>query len=119
MFDKDICGGIVLVKSDVLPDWYVIERKYHSGYEGWEKDSENSYRLVMASRISDASVEGSLEEMKSIANAIITRTDAHFKRCAVESRGDVVFFYSPRNSQEYGNVPYEDALEFAQCVMSL
>lgn len=94
-----------LRKSDWhwLSDWYVIELKEHDD-KVWVEPTLHGGRLNHSGRFSDADVEGSKEEMLSIAAAIKARGSESFKRCAVRVNGDDVFFWSPRNSQRQGHV---------------
>lgn len=111
-----------LVKSD-LDDWYTIERAHHDnrhwmeplyGYDG----RQIGHSFQHSGRISDACVEGTLEEMKEIAQAIFEGTRASFKRCAVKYMEDGrVAFWSPRNSQRDGIVTDEEATELAREIM--
>lgn len=93
--------------------WYTIERAEHDGREWLEPLGPGASRYMRSSRISDADVEGTLEEMQGIAKAIRARgTEAH-KRCAVDATGDEVRFWSPRNSQRDGVSSIADALDLA------
>jgi hypothetical protein len=83
-------------KSTVIPSWYVIESA-----------DEND-------PLSDASVEGDDNEMFAIAHAIESRAAVSFKRCEVNAVGDPVYFSSPRNSREDGEVTRAEADDLAQ-----
>lgn len=110
-----ISGGITLVKCDLIGDWYTIERKVHDNSEWWEITSPNSRHLMMSKRLNpEACVEGTLEEMSTIAQAIKSRTCISHKRCAVEIRDNVAYFWSPRNSEKRSFVPIVDAEELAE-----
>ena len=93
-------------------DWYTIEQAAHSGAVGMAATSYG-FALTYAGRISDADVEGSAEEMLSIADAIERRANISHKRCAVSVDGDRVSFRSPRNSQRDGIVSLAEADELA------
>lgn len=105
---------LTLKKSDSLDDWYCIERAEHDGRE-WIADGS----FQCSSRISDADVEGTEEEMRAIAQGIRDRTMASFRRCAVDfgegPLGQGAMFYSPRNSMDRnkGAVPLARADELA------
>ena len=120
---------IVMRPSEHLEDWYLIVHAVHDGKEWLEQTGPNSSALRCSERISDADVEGTLEEMHEIARAIQSRGTAFFKRCAVQyvpsdvsyfgsrsprnSNGSFFGFWSPRNSQEIAEVSVEHADEFA------
>lgn len=91
-------------------DWFTIERAEHDNEFGLEPtDDPDCHAVTYTGRISDADVEGSAEEMLSIAEAIEKRGSCSFKRCAVSVEGDIVRFRSPRNSMRSGIVRLEDA----------
>ena len=77
------------LRAGTLDDWYVIERAPSEGH---------------SARFSDASIEGTAEEMLALARAIKARGGFSAKRCAVAVDGEVVAFRSPRNSREDGLV---------------
>lgn len=98
---------LTLVGKD---DWYTIERAHHARKFGMQPDPELGCMMVTYSgRISDADVEGTAEEMLSIAEAIEQRGSCSHGRCAVSVEGDLVSFRSPRNSRRDGVVRLEDA----------
>lgn len=109
---------IVLQKSDWLDDWYTIELAEHEGRQWLEPTGPNSMTFMDSARISDACVEGTAEEMRTIAEAIKARGSASFKRCAVHVKGDLAYFRSPRNSTRDAEVPLADAEEFAGQVLA-
>lgn len=91
-------------------DWFTIERAHHAHKFGMQPDPELGCMMVTYSgRISDADVEGTAEEMLSIAEAIEQRASCSHRRCAVSVEGDLVTFRSPRNSRRDGVVRIEDA----------
>jgi hypothetical protein len=124
---------LILLKTDVLDDWYVIERAEHDGRVWSEPVPGRPDVAVLRSsaRFSDADVEGTAEEMRAIARAIRERQQVSFRRCAVDARiadagrsGRPVYealaaavtrvrFWSPRNSQTPGSTTFEEALELA------
>jgi hypothetical protein len=109
---------IVLVKSDSLDDWYVVERAEHDGCQWLEPTGPNSMRFMDSARISDACVEGTAEEMRELAKAIKARGAASFKRCAVRVDGERAYFCSPRNSTTEAEIPLVDADEFADSALA-
>lgn len=104
---------LTLRKSDMLDDWYLIERKHHDG-ESWFEPTEYGCSYQASARISDADVEGHAHEMLGIATAIEERSTFNAKRCAVWFEGGRVCFSSPRNSQTPGTVTLEDADNLAR-----
>jgi hypothetical protein len=98
-----------------MENWYVIERAEHDGrvWLGSAEGMPGVMALHSSARISDADVEGTGEEMLEIADAILTHGEARSTRCAVDARGDLVLFWSPRNSQKRAQVPLHDAVELA------
>lgn len=109
---------IKLVKSDSLPDWYTIERAVHENKDWWEPTQYGS-AYQHSGRISDACVEGSLEEMKLIAKAIRARAKFEARRCAVHIENNRAFFCSPRNSRKNASVPLEFADQLAEQIEAL
>lgn len=105
---------LLLVKSDGMTDWYTIKREEapEAHREGLVP-VEGGMAWFDSARISDACVEGPLDEMKSLAAAIRRRGHARFKRCSVFVNGDVVEFSSPRNSQTPGVATLEEADDLA------
>ena len=106
-------GPIKLVKSDVMDDWYTIEKVEHDGRQEFIRTGSNSESFFDSARISDACVEGTAEEMRDIARAIRSRTRTSHKRCSVYTFGGDAHFRSPRNSQCDGVVPLRYADELA------
>ena len=89
----------LICRTSWLDDWYVIEFE----------DGEN---------ISDASVEGSWEEMQGLAKAVLERNHEVYKRCAVSTDGKNAQFWSPRNSQGSGDsIPLETADLWAKNIL--
>jgi hypothetical protein len=111
-------GEIVLRKSKYDSNWYMIEWKNHANREWWERTGPNSSRFRRSARICDAEVEGTLEEMTSIARAILDNNYCSFKRCGVNAVNDLVTFYSPRNSQTAGIISKKHATSFAKEVLT-
>lgn len=86
--------ALILRKSDVIADWYVIERP--------------------GAFFGDASVEGHGYEMRAVGRAIADRRYLTCGRCAVDARGNGgVRFWSPRNSRGRCEVPRGEAEAFA------
>lgn len=105
---------LLFVKSESLPDWFLIERHEDPGmHREWMKPEDGSFSFQDSARISDACVEGTLEEMKDLAAAIRARTTTSYRRCAVKCCPHSVEFWSPRNSRERGVATVEAADELA------
>lgn len=109
---------LTLRKSDAMDDWWVIERAEHDGRTWLQKVGPSAMELRASSRFSDADVEGAGIEMRGVALAIQTRGSFRAKRCAVEVRGDLVAFSSPRNSREDGIVSLAEADELALLILA-
>ena len=90
---------LTLRHSEGLGDWYVIERNGRD--------------------ITDANVEGTLEEMRGIAQAIRVGTNYYAKRCAVSIREGKAFFWSPRNSVTKGEATLGEAVSLATQIEAL
>lgn len=106
-------------KSDWLSDWYVIEKAKHENISQFVPIGPNAARLFNSARMSDADVEGPLAEMQDIARAILDKGNAYHKRCACQVNGEYVEFWSPRNSQRNGIVPYADAVTLAHEILAI
>ena len=103
----------IAVKSDVMDDWWVIERAEHDG-RGWLEPTEyGGMSFQCSSRISDADIEGYGVEMLAIADAIEKGERASFKRCAVAPVEGGFKLWSPRNSQRPGVITKERAIDLA------
>lgn len=87
-FDVD---GPIFVRQGAYENWYVIE----CARPGQD--------------VSNASVEGTADQMREIAAAIDARAFYSESRCAVDARRDPVLFWSPRNSTRTGAVPRHHA----------
>ncbi len=94
-------------------DWYIIERRDHDGETWMEPVGRNAFAIRCSARISDADVEGNSAQMKHVASAIENRGEYHAKRCAVRVCGDLVEFWSPRNSERRGVVTLANADDIA------
>lgn len=98
-----ITEALACRKSDGMADWYVIERRDHDG-RSWlapVPGIPGATQLCCSSRIGNADVEGTGDEMIAIAKAIKAGTAASFRWCAVSRPCDgAVELYSPRNSDE-------------------
>lgn len=79
---------------------------------GWSviRDAKYSY-------VSDACVEGTVEEMRAIAEAIRAGESVSFKRCRAQRDGDFYAFSSPRNTMgRAARLPMQQAIEFADTI---
>lgn len=108
-------------------DWFTIERVEHDNKTELRSITEEGFSysyLYTSARITGGGktcVEGTGQEMRAICAAIKDKSEAVFKRCAVDATGDSVKLWSPRNTQEgdEGEVSYTEALEFAVQAMEL
>jgi len=108
---------IKLETSEWIDDWYLIVRAEHDGRFWWEETGPNSERLMSSERLSpEACIEGTANEMLSIADAIKSRGSAIFKRCAVRVKDDIAYFCSPKNSEHDSAIPLVEADAFAEQV---
>ena len=110
---------IVIRKSEWLSDWYLIERAEHNNTEWFEGDEFGSSLHCSSRLVSNASIEGTLEEMQMIAEAIFNKSKEEFKRVAADATGDMVELWSPRNSTKPGIVTYQEALDLAEQINKL
>lgn len=115
---------VVCNKSDCGDDWYVIERALTFPRRTWVEPIPNilnCFRYMDSARISDADVEGTKAEMLEIARAIKGHGSYGAKRCAVQVdlKENKVFLYSPRNSQEWGEITLEEAYRLADQINDL
>lgn len=102
--------ALILCECDGVDDWYTIERREHENKSEIRHIPEwGCMGLFYSGRISDCDVEGTAEEMLSIAKAIEERGSFSAKRCAVSIDGDKAAFHSPRNSMRDGVVSLADA----------
>lgn len=99
---------LTLVKSDGLPDWFVIEWAEHDGREWFEKTSEYRSSFRRSARVSDSDVEGTSSEMIAIAIAIENGESIYFHRCAAVHVEGSYLLSSPRNTQ------YEQVITMSQ-----
>lgn len=97
-------GGLVVRRCGHLDDWFLIQRAEHEGRQWIQPVEPGVSRFMCSSRISDADVEGSWDEMRVIVQAIQERSGVAFKRCAVQVHGEDVWFWSPRNSRREAEV---------------
>lgn len=104
---------LTIRKSSDDWDWYVIERAEHDGRTWFEPTGPRSMSLRCSSRISDADIEGTAEDMLEIAKAIRDRGQFSARRCAVVVSGNEVEFWSPRNSRQPGVTDLAAADELA------
>ena len=116
MIDRDL----ILVKSEVLPDWYIVEWAEHDGREWLEPIGEMGLALRRSARVGDADVEGYAHEMRAIAQAIEDGTGVEFRRCAAHTRPDgSVELCSPRNSMEPAVVTRRAALTLVAAIRAM
>ena len=104
-------------------DWYTIERAEHDGREWIERLEPNMSQFMCSCRlVPDSCIEGSLGEMKKLAECIRRgKGDCGYsaKRCAVRIQKDGVHLWSPRNSSTHGIVSEEDAIDLAQQIEAI
>jgi hypothetical protein len=74
---------------------------------------------VEPGRFGGASVEGTADEMREIARAILGRSDARFKRAAVLVLHGHAEMWSPRNSTGRRVVPLAVADDFARRALAM
>jgi hypothetical protein len=74
---------------------------------------------VEPGRFGGASVEGTADEMRQIALAILSRSHARFKRTAVDATGDYCEMWNPRNSMCRRLVPLAVADDFARRALAM
>ena len=114
----EIVDGPVSMRKS-FGDWYVIERAHYEGEDQWEP-TEYGRRLMKPARIAGfyACVEGSGEEMLSLAKAIKEGSRERFKRCGVDATGTRVIFSSPRNGEGVeGSVSMKAAVKLADQIL--
>ena len=122
-----------LETSDILGDWYLIVRNLPLDLRACTNiPTEYGSRFAITDRVASACVEGSLQEMKQIAQAIVDKQDASpGRRCAVIYQAESVHsnpqlntdesvrFTSPRNCDDYGpQFPYQEALSLANQILA-
>lgn len=108
-------GPIVSVSP--FAGWWVVEKGEHDGEHGLlVRSGGDAASLYVSSRLSDADVEGTREEIAALARAILAGGSAEFKRCAVEMDDTERYWllWSPRNSRRRGMVPRERAETWAR-----
>lgn len=102
----------ILVKSENLEDWFLIERAEHDGRE-WLEPTDYGYSLRASSRLGGADIEGTAEEMLALAAAIEDGKSESFKRCAARRSAYGYLMSSPRNSIEPTLITFYEAKELA------
>lgn len=102
----------ILIKSDNMDDWYLIERAEHDGRH-WMEPTQYGMALRCSSRLGNADIEGTSAEMLVIAQSIELGQSASFKRCAAEHTPDGYAMSSPRNSMEPTLITHAEAKELA------
>lgn len=96
-------------RADVLGDWYVIERRVSGTGEPFE-----------SRRFGDAAVEGTLGEMRVLAEVIkLGEGRQSFPRCAAVTAEGGVLIYSPSNSEEYTMVARDVAERLADEILAV
>ena len=73
--------------------------------------------LMCSSRIGNADIEGSADEMRELAKAILADGSYAAKRCGVEHQPDGFQLWSPRNSTTYTLVTHQRARDLAQQIL--
>jgi hypothetical protein len=112
---------ITCKKSDDIDDWYTIEKAEHDNYYGLHEIAENCSSVYWSGRIADTDVEGSLYEMREVAEAIRDKRSISFKRIGIIFSKDeeTVFFYSPRNSRMAAMINIDEANELAAEIIKI
>ena len=111
-------GDLVLVRDE---DWFQIEKAQHDDITCWLPAEEpNCFSLYRSARISDASVEGSLDEMRHLAHAILNNAqETNHWRCAVAPHNEGFVFWSPRNSSTVGWVTAAVAQDLSKKILDM
>lgn len=104
---------VVLVRSENLTNWWLIERAEHDGREWMEMRGANVMAFMRSARVSDADVEGDATEMLAIADAIQRGESVYFRRCAAERTPNGYLLSSPRNSTRAELITFEEASALA------
>jgi len=113
-------GDLTLtIDKEWYEDWSQIEKAVHDGEEKFVQTDPNCYVLYRSARISNASVEGPLHEMKDIADAILSGKGCQHYRCAVAPHNGGFVFWSPRNSVNVGWVTADVAIALAKEIQSI
>lgn len=113
-------GDLTLaIDKDWYEDWSQIEKAVHDEVEEFVQTDSNCYTLYRSARISNASIEGPLHEMKDIADAILSGKGCEHYRCAVAPYNRGFVFWSPRNSVSVGWVTADVAIALAKEIQSI
>lgn len=115
-YDGDL---ILTIDKECQEDWSQIEKAVHDGEEKLVQTDPNCYVLYRSARISNASVEGPLHEMKAIAAAILRGKGREHYRCAVAPHNGGFVFWSPRNSVNVGWVTADVAIALAKEIQKM
>lgn len=113
---------LTLRRSTSSDDWWCIERKDHDGRtwieEHWVNGIGRIGYCMTSARLGDhrADIEGTGAQMMEIADAIERRSEADFKRVAVQWAEDGVLLWSPRNSETAAVVPHARATALATVI---
>jgi hypothetical protein len=104
-------------------NWYTIVRAEHDGRTWFEQTSPKGAKVTTEAFMSserltpDACIEGSSEQMFSLAMAIKQTRNVEFRRCAVHFEQDGVHLHSPRNSTQDAVVTLSEADELANQII--
>lgn len=101
-----------LNKIDSSYDWWCIERAEHDGRE-WMDRFPGGVVFMRASRLGNADIEGTGDEMLAIAEAIERAESAAFKRCAARHTTKGYLMSSPRNSTQSTLITHDEAKALA------
>lgn len=121
--------SVGLFKHSETDDLYLLKR-IGFGFKYYELRNDVPYLdkgytvYVDTTRICNADIEGSLEEWKEIAEAILSNKDRKtFKRVGYYCDNKGYYFFSPRNSfdnkEGYGFVTNEVAFDLARKILEL
>jgi len=109
-------GDLVMILDD---EWCQIEKATHDNVEEFVQTGPNCYSLYRSARITNASVEGNIFEMRGIAEAILSNCGVMYYRCAVSPHEGGFVFWSPRNSSNVGWVSAEAAIALANKIQTI
>lgn len=112
-----ITDALTVVLSEHIEDWWVIELANHAHTTEMRSLDTNTFYIWDSGRVSDENIEGTGNEMLTIALAILLKDDAQFRRCAIHTHSDgSVFLWSPRNSQVVTQVTAQVAYDLAKTI---
>ena len=105
---------LILVSCDGMPDWWIIERAQHDVREWDEYSDDGAHAFTCCSaRIVNGDIEGSGNEMRSLAKAIEEGRSAQFKRCQVAWTKNGYLMGRPRGGSAPVLVTFGVALHLA------